>query len=89
MNHCGHEQCDQEMCRNDLLLPRGRVTLEELRQMPPSLKPAEAMPWTRIARSSFYKAVAAGDISSCRLGHSIRIPTRHFLASLGVLEDEN
>jgi excisionase family DNA binding protein len=54
--------------------------------MPPMLTPAEASPWTRLSRSVFYQLLASGDIASCRLGHSIRIPTKRFLASLGVLE---
>jgi len=70
-----------------LLRPRGRVTAEELAQMPPSLKPTEALPWARLSRSAFYAALRAGEIDCCHLGRSIRIPTRRFLASLGVLDE--
>ena len=72
----------------DILAPRAQVTRAELRRMPPSLTPAEAMPWTRLSRSAFYKMLAEGAIASCRLGHSIRIPTRRFLLSIGVLEED-
>jgi hypothetical protein len=72
-----------------LLAPRAQVTPEELVQMPPSLTPAEALPWTRLSRGAFYKMLAAGDIASCRLGHSIRIPTRRFLLGIGVLDEES
>ena len=71
-----------------LLAPRVRVTLGELVRMPPSLTPAEALPWTRLSRGAFYKMLRAGDVASCRLGHSIRIPTRRFLLDLGVLEED-
>lgn len=71
-----------------LLLPRGRVTASELAQMPATLKPSEAIPWTRLSRSAFYRLLACGDLHHLRLGHSIRIPTRQFLLTLGVLEDE-
>jgi hypothetical protein len=71
----------------DLLQPRPRVTPEELSRMPASLKPAEAQPWSRLSRSAFYSALSSGEISSCRLGHSIRIPTRRYLLQLGVLEE--
>lgn len=72
----------------DLLQPRPWVTAEELSRMPASLKPAEAQPWSRLSRSAFYSALHSGEISSCRLGHSIRIPTRRFFAQLGVLEED-
>jgi hypothetical protein len=72
----------------DLLQPRPRVTAEELSRMPASLKPAEAQAWSRLSRSAFYAALRSGEVSSCRLGHSIRIPTRRFLAQLGVLEED-
>ena len=71
--------------RRDLLRPRAIVTAEEVRAMPPSLTPAEAMPWTRQSRASFYACLARGEIFHCRLGHSIRIPTRRFLEQIGVL----
>lgn len=74
---------------SDLLRPRACVTHAELELMPASLKPAEAMPWSRLARSSFYHALASGAVPSCRLGRSIRIPTRRFLIGLGVLEEES
>jgi hypothetical protein len=70
-----------------LLTPRARVTAEELAMMPPSLKPAEGQPWTRLSRSAYYRWLAASGLG-CRLGHSIRIPTRRFLLALGVLDDE-
>ena len=71
----------------DLLCPRGRVTAEELAQMPPNLKPSEALPWARLSRSAFYAALRAGEIDCCHLGRSIRIPTRRFFESLGVLDE--
>jgi hypothetical protein len=71
----------------DLLRPRGRVTTEELALMPASLKASEAQPWARLSRSAFYAALRSGDIASCHLGHSIRIPTRRFLKSIGVLDE--
>ena len=74
--------------REDLLKPRPFVTLGELGLMPPSLTPAEALPWARKGRSGFYKAIADGEIASCRIGRSIRIPTRRFLAQLKVLEED-
>ena len=79
-------QGDEES-RAFLLNPRARVTLKELAQMPPSLKPVEAQPWARLSRSAFYSALAAGEIESCRVGRSIRIPTRRFLSRLGVLDE--
>lgn len=72
---------------DDLLAPRSSVTEDELRRMPPSLTPAEAWPWARVSRGAFYQMVKAGQINSCHLGHSIRIPTKRFLAQLGVLEE--
>jgi hypothetical protein len=78
---------DNQTAHQDLLRPRSRVTAEELGLMPPSLTPAEAQPWARVSRSAFYAALSSGAISSCRLGHSIRIPTRRFLDQLGVLEE--
>lgn len=72
----------------DLLRPRPRVTAEELSRMPANLKPAEAQPWSRLSRSAFYAALSSGEVFSCRLGHSIRIPTRRFLKQLGVLEED-
>lgn len=76
------------MVAEDLLKPRAFVTLEELALMPPSLTPAEALPWARKGRSGFYKALAEGEIASCRLGRSIRIPTRRYLIQLDVLEED-
>lgn len=73
--------------RVDLLRPRGRVTAEELAQMPASLKVHEAQPWARLSRSAFYAALRSGEIACCHLGHSIRIPTRRFLESIGVLDE--
>ena len=70
-----------------LLSPRARVTLEELERMPASLKPAEAMAWTRLARGSFYRWLATSGLA-CHLGGSIRIPTRRFMVAIGVLDDE-
>jgi hypothetical protein len=78
---------DHVAVRSDLLCPRGRVTAAELAQMPASLKVREAQPWVRLSRSAFYAALRSGEIASCHLGHSIRIPTRRFLESLGVLDD--
>ena len=72
---------------DDLLRPRAIVTAAELALMPPNLKPAEAMPWARTSRAAFYAALRSGEVASCRLGHSIRIPTRRFLSALGVLEE--
>jgi excisionase family DNA binding protein len=63
--------------------------MTELQHMPPTLTPAEAMPWIRLSRSVFYKLLASGEIGSCRLGHSIRIPTRRFLEHIGVLATES
>ena len=80
----GQRQTDS----TDLLRPRGRVTAQELAQMPASLKPDEARPWTRLSRSTFYASLRNGEIASCRLGHSIRIPTRRFLDAIGVLDDD-
>jgi hypothetical protein len=71
-----------------LLLPRPHVTSEELGRMPASLKPAEAQPWSRLSRSAFYSALRSGEVSSCRLGHAIRIPTRRFLLQIGVLDED-
>ena len=79
---------DSQTACKDLLQPRPRVTAEELGRMPASLKPAEAQPWSRLSRSAFYSALSSGEISSCRLGHSIRIPTRRFLQQIGVLDEE-
>ncbi|MGO8685200.1 MAG: hypothetical protein ACLQUT_11565 [Thermoleophilia bacterium] len=73
----------------DLLRPRGRVTADELRRMPPSLTPTEAYPWTRLSRGAFYRALASGGVVSCRWGHSIRIPTQNFLRAMGVLDDDD
>jgi hypothetical protein len=73
---------------NDLLQPRPRVTTEELGRMPASLKPVEAQPWSRLSRSAFYSALRSGEVSSCRLGHAIRIPTRRFLLQIGVLDED-
>ena len=70
-----------------LLSPRARVTVEELERMPASLKPAEAMAWTRLGRGSFYRWIGTSGLA-CRLGGSIRIPTRRFLLALGVLDEE-
>ncbi len=78
---------DSQTACKDLLRPRSRVTAEELELMPPSLTPAEAMSWARLSRGAFYSALSSGEISSCRLGHSIRIPTRRYLLQLGVLEE--
>jgi hypothetical protein len=72
----------------NLLQPRPLVTIEELNQMPASLKPAEAQPWARVSRSALYAALQSGEIPSCRLGHSIRIPTRRFLTQIGALQDK-
>jgi hypothetical protein len=72
---------------SELLRPRARVSAAELAAMPPSLTPAEAWPWTRQSRSSFYKCLARGEIFHCRLGSAIRIPTRRFLFQLGVLDE--
>jgi len=77
----------QTRARVDLLLPRGRVTNEELALMPASLKVREAQPWARLSRSAFYAALRSGEIASCHLGHAIRIPTRRFLQSIGVLDE--
>lgn len=71
----------------DILLPRGRVTEAELEQMPATLKPCEAWPWTRQSRSAFYQLLSRGELPAIRLGHSIRIPTRRFLLAIGVLEE--
>ncbi len=56
--------------------------------MPPSLTPAEAMPWARVSRASFYSMIKTGQVHGCRLGGVIRIPTRAFLKQLGVLEED-
>ena len=75
----------QGISTGELLRPRGLVTEAELALMPASLKPSEALPWARLSRSAFYAALRSGEIGSCRLGRSIRIPTRRFLRRLGVL----
>ena len=67
--------------------PRALVTAEELALMPASLMLAEAWPWTRQSRSSFYKCLARGEIYHCRLGSAIRIPTRRFFDQIGVLDE--
>ena len=71
----------------DLIKPRALVTAEELASMPASLTPAEAWPWTRQSRSSFYKCLARDEIHHCRLGSAIRIPTRRFFDQIGVLDE--
>lgn len=71
----------------NLIKPRALVTAEELASMPASLTPAEAWPWTRQSRSSFYKCLARGEIYHCRLGSAIRIPTRRFFDQIGVLDE--
>ena len=55
--------------------------------MPASMTAAEGQPWTRLSRSAYYKWLRESGIC-CYLGHSIRIPTRRFLAALGVLDEE-
>lgn len=77
----------QSLAVDELLRPRGRVTEEELALMPASLKPNEARPWARSSRSSFYAALRSGEVVSFRIGHSIRIPTKRFLAGIGVLDE--
>ena len=72
----------------DLLRPRAVVTAEELAQMPPSLKPAEAIPWTRLSRSAFYSWLRTSGLA-LKLHGSIRIPTRRFLEQIGVLASES
>lgn len=72
---------------DDLLHPRARVTNDELAKMPPSLTPAEALPWARISRPAFYRLIKAGLVPHRRLGRAIRIPTHAYLSSLGVLEE--
>lgn len=71
----------------DPLYPHARVTADELAQMPPNMTPAEALPWARISRAALYRAINSGEIEACRLGRNLRIPTRRFLAQLGVLDD--
>ena len=85
---CAGARAPHSVEEGGILTPRARVTPEELQRMPPSLTPAEALPWTRLSRGAFYKMLAAGDIASCRLGHSIRIPTRRFMLRMGVLEED-
>jgi hypothetical protein len=87
-DHEGSQVSEQQgITTGELLRPRGVVTEAELALMPASLKPSEALPWARISRSAFYAALRSGEIGSCRLGRSIRIPTRRFLRHLGVLDD--
>ena len=83
------DESERQLDRAYLLHPRGCVTFAELELMPASLTPAEAMPWTRLSRGAFYRLLGSGDLPSCRLGHSIRIPTRRFLSTLDVLEDDD
>ena len=78
---------DSQLERDDLMTPRARVTLDELARMPATLTPAEGLPWTRLGRSAYYRWLAESGLG-CRLGHSIRIPTRRFLLALGVLDEE-
>jgi len=73
---------------NELLRPRPHVSAEELALMPPSLTPAESWPWARVSRGAFYQMVKSGEIHGCRLGHTIRIPTKRFLGQLGVLDED-
>jgi len=87
-DHEGSQVSEQEgITTRELLRPRGSVTEAELALMPASLKPSEALPWARVSRSAFYAALRSGEIGSCRLGRSIRIPTRRFLRRLGVLDE--
>ena len=71
-----------------LLTPPAQVTIDELGRMPASLTAAEGQPWTRLSRSAYYRWLAASGLG-CRLGGSIRIPTRRFLLALGVLDEES
>jgi hypothetical protein len=73
--------------RAELLRPRAIVTAEELRRMPAELRPAVAQPWTDLGRSAFYGWLRSSGLA-LRLGGSIRIPTKRFLAALGVLDEE-
>jgi hypothetical protein len=79
---------DETDKKADLLRPRPFVSSGELNQMPASLKPGEAQPWSRLSRSAFYAALQSGELASVRIGHAIRIPTRRFLSQLGVLEED-
>ena len=50
--------------------------------LPRTLTPAEAAALIPMGINQFYRAVSAGTIPSLRIGRSIRIPRRKFLAWL-------
>lgn len=49
---------------------------------PLTLSPKEAAPMVPMGINQFYAAVRQGDVPSLRIGHSIRIPRKRFIAWL-------
>jgi excisionase family DNA binding protein len=55
---------------------------------PPTLSVEHAAELLGVSRSAAYRAVAAGQLPSLRLGRRIYVPTAPLLAMLGLLAEE-
>jgi excisionase family DNA binding protein len=63
-------------------------TLVDVTELPPTISVEHAAKLLGVSRSAAYRAVAAGQLPSLRLGRRIYIPTARLLAMLGVSPEE-
>lgn len=57
-------------------------------EFPPTISVEHAAKLLGVSRSAAYRAVAAGQLPSLRLGRRIYVPTAQLLAMLGLLPEE-
>jgi excisionase family DNA binding protein len=57
-------------------------------ELPPTISVEHAAKLLGVSRSAAYRAVAAGQLPSLRLGRRIYVPTARLLAMLGVSPEE-
>jgi excisionase family DNA binding protein len=63
-------------------------TLTDVTELPPTISVEHAAKLLGVSRSAAYRAVAAGQLPSLRLGRRIYVPTARLLAMLGVSPEE-
>ena len=63
-----------------------RLTLAELRDLPPTLSTEEAAPFWRVSPWSLYERVKRGDapVEPLHIGRTLRWPTASVLRSVGI-----
>jgi excisionase family DNA binding protein len=65
-----------------------RWTPADVADFPPTISVEHAAKVLGVSRSAAYRAVAAGQLPSLRLGRRLYVPTAPLLAMLGLLAEE-